>query len=87
MRWNMEYLGNVGARPAASALHFGGFMQGVELHDNVRFGISSSEAASMDPQQRLILERGYEALHSASFHRHALDGELIGVFLGVAANM
>ena len=36
----------------------------------------------MDPCQRLLLERGYEALHDAAWDRGALRGSLTGVFLG-----
>ena len=36
----------------------------------------------MDPCQRLVLERGYEALHDAALYRAALGGSLTGVFLG-----
>ena len=38
-------------------------MRGAELADNAAFGIAPAEAAAMDPCQRLLLERGYEALH------------------------
>ena len=38
----------------------------------------------MDPAQRLLLERGYEALHSSKNDRAALEGSVTGVFLGMS---
>ena len=49
---------------------------------NGRFGVAPAEAASMDPQHRLLRERGYEALHDAALRRMALMGSSTGVFLG-----
>ena len=62
----------------------GGFVSGAELADTAAFAISPAEAAAMDPCQRLLLERGYGALHDAALDRAALGGSLTGVFLGFA---
>ena len=43
---------------------FGSFMQDVELFDSTCFGLSASEASTMDPQQRCLLQCTAEALHS-----------------------
>eukprot|EP00966_Prymnesium_polylepis_P047843 1108000-Prymnesium_polylepis.1 len=61
---------------------FTGFMKGAQLVDNAAFAVSASEAAAMDPCQRLLLEHGYQALHDALFDRTTLNGSLTGVFLG-----
>eukprot|EP00966_Prymnesium_polylepis_P064004 1484353-Prymnesium_polylepis.1 len=42
---------------------------GVERFGASFFGISRAEADMMDPQQRLVLELGYQALHGASQRR------------------
>ena len=68
----------------AQAQRYGGFLSGADRFDNVVFNISSAEAATMDPQQRLMLEHGYQALHAASIDRNALLGSVTGVFVGVA---
>ncbi|CAN0380853.1 unnamed protein product, partial [Discosporangium mesarthrocarpum] len=46
------------------------------------FKISPAEARAMDPQQRIMLEVGYEALHRAGFTRTSLEGSPTGVFVG-----
>ena len=53
------------SEPIASRVRHAGFVQGAEFADNAIFAVSPAEAAAMDPCQRLILERGYEALHDA----------------------
>ena len=35
---------------------------------------------------RLLLERGYESLHSARLDRGSLSGSLTGVFVGIAGS-
>ena len=66
-------------------IRHGGFMVGAHLVDNAAFAVSPSEAAAMDPCQRLLLEHGYAALHGAEVGRAALSGSLTGIFLGFAA--
>jgi candicidin polyketide synthase FscE len=48
------------------------------------FGISDAEAAALDPQQRLALEVGWEAVEDAGLLPERLVGARAGVFLGVA---
>lgn len=62
------------------------FLRHAELFDNVFFGVSPAEAGIMDPQQRLVLEHGYAALHGAGLRRPDLAGTLTGVFLGMWAS-
>jgi len=63
---------------------FLGSVQGAQLIDNAVFAVSPSEAAAMDPCQRLLLEHGYRALHEGSADRSTLSGSLTGFFLGFA---
>ena len=39
----------------------------------------------MDPQQRLVLEQGYQALHAAGLPKPSLLGSATGVYVGVWA--
>jgi hypothetical protein len=61
-------------KPIASRVRHTGFVRGAELADNAAFAISPTEAAAMDPCQRLVLEFGYAALHGATLRRAALGG-------------
>lgn len=62
------------------------FIDGVDLFDNRFFGISSNEAAAIDPQQRHSLEVAYAACHAAGRSRKQLMKTSTGVFVGQCAN-
>ena len=63
-----------------------GFLERVECFDNFSFGVSPTETKAMDPCQRMLLERGYSALHSACLQRQSLLGSLTGVLIGFASH-
>jgi acyl transferase domain-containing protein/acyl carrier protein len=63
-----------------------GAICGVELFDAAFFGYSPREAQWLDPQLRLLLECGREALESAGYVPET-DGGRIGVFVGAASNL
>ncbi|WP_408891269.1 type I polyketide synthase [Myxococcus faecalis] len=67
---------------------WGGFLKGVRLDElDARFyGIAPREAASMDPQQRLMLEVTWEALANAGQVQERIANSLTGVFVGVMLN-
>ncbi|WP_435857407.1 beta-ketoacyl synthase N-terminal-like domain-containing protein, partial [Streptomyces longwoodensis] len=67
---------------------YGAFLdqEQIEGFDAAFFGISPREAALMDPQQRLALELGWEALEDAGLPPARLAGQRSGVFVGVIAD-
>ncbi|MEV4504717.1 SDR family NAD(P)-dependent oxidoreductase [Streptomyces klenkii] len=62
----------------------GGFLPDIAGFDAGYFGIAPVEAASMDPQQRLVLELAVEALDDAGIAAESLAGSSTSVFIGVS---
>ncbi len=62
----------------------GAFLAQADQFDPQFFEISSREAVNLDPQQRLFLEVGWEALENAGQSPKGLVGNATGVFVGIA---
>ena len=60
----------------------GAFIENIDKFDHTFFKISPREAASMDPQQRHLLEVTYEAFEGAGIDPWGLQGDC-GVFVGI----
>ena len=58
-----------------------GILPDLEMFDADFFGISPREATNMDPQQRLVLEVGWEALEQAGLPPDRLAGTRTGVYV------
>lgn len=54
----------------------------IDYFDNAYFGIHRQQSFFMDPMQRLILERTFEALIDAGVNPNDIKGRRIGVYMG-----
>nr|AOO87096.1 polyketide synthase [Alternaria alternantherae] len=65
---------------------FGNFIDGADEFDFAFFRSNAKEAASMDPQQRILLELTFQALDSAGYlRRHVREnGDRVGCFIGAS---
>jgi hypothetical protein len=80
-RWDVEG-GEATAR-------FGSYLEQVALADMAAFGLSSSEALLMDPQQRMLLEVNWEALlvgGAAGQLPPPAERSRMGVAVGISSN-
>jgi acyl transferase domain-containing protein/NADPH:quinone reductase-like Zn-dependent oxidoreductase/NAD(P)-dependent dehydrogenase (short-subunit alcohol dehydrogenase family) len=69
------------AAPGKTQTRHGSFLDRVDLFDADYFGIVAREAEEMDPQQRLALEVGIEAIDDAGIPHTALRGSRTAVFM------
>lgn len=74
-------------RSTEQSIFFGNFLDDVASFDHRFFQKSPREAASMDPQQRLMLEVAYHTLASSGFFTHQQqENSDIGCFVGLAGS-
>jgi acyl transferase domain-containing protein len=82
-RWDLDcYATDDADEPGKIRMRRGGFVSGLDLFDPGFFGISPREATRMDPQQRWLLEKTYEAFDDAGVRLEDLRGSNTGVYIG-----
>lgn len=86
-RWNIDdYYDSDPNAPGKMYVRKSGFIDNVDKFEPQFFGISPREVASMDPQQRILLEVTWEALEHAGILPASLAGSQTGVFVGMSTN-
>jgi acyl transferase domain-containing protein/NADP-dependent 3-hydroxy acid dehydrogenase YdfG/acyl carrier protein len=83
-RWNSDrFFHPDHTKPGKMYVRKGGFLrERVDHFDPRFFGIAPREAEHMDPQQRVLLEVGWEALEDAGLPAKSLAGSNTGVYIG-----
>ncbi|GJM16961.1 MAG: hypothetical protein DHS20C13_22880 [Thermodesulfobacteriota bacterium] len=66
--------------------NLGGFLSDISMFDANYFKVPEEEAATIDPQQRIMLELSEELFKAAGYNRDYLDGRDVGIFLGAKEN-
>ena len=85
-RWDRDYYYSQNPdEPGKAIAQSGGFVPHLYDFDAAFFRIAPREAIALDPQQRLALELGWEALEQAGIAADNLIGESVGVFLGISS--
>jgi acyl transferase domain-containing protein/acyl carrier protein len=85
-RWDVDRYYAPGRQPGKMYTRRGGFVPGLDRFDARFFGISGTEATSMDPQQRILLEVCWASLEDAGIAPDSLAGTRTGVFVGITSD-
>ncbi|MEA5529504.1 type I polyketide synthase [Dolichospermum sp. UHCC 0684] len=83
-RWDIaNYYDNNPDIPGKMYTNRGGYLNAIAQFDPEFFGIAPREAISLDPQQRILLEVGWEALEHGGQAPEKLMSSQTGVFIGL----
>ncbi|MCR8978422.1 SDR family NAD(P)-dependent oxidoreductase [Brevibacillus laterosporus] len=83
-RWDWrEFWGDPRNEENKTDSKWGGFIDDVDAFDPSFFGISATEAETMDPQQRIMLELSWSCMEDAGICPSKVSGRKVGVYIGV----
>ncbi|WP_310739043.1 SDR family NAD(P)-dependent oxidoreductase [Streptomyces murinus] len=86
-RWTADaFYDRDAGRPGHMRTRTGGYLDDVSSFDAHFFGITPTEAARIDPQQRLFLETTWEALQDAGIPPEHIAGQKVAVYAGVSGH-
>ncbi|MCB9765398.1 MAG: SDR family NAD(P)-dependent oxidoreductase [Alphaproteobacteria bacterium] len=85
-RWDNDALLGPPRTPGRTCSPAGGFIEGIEDLDADFFGLTGRAADRLDPQQRLALELGWEALEHAGLDPSRLRDAPVGVTVGASGS-
>ena len=73
------------SRPVSGKLYVsnGSYLENIDRFDHQFFGISATEAKSMDPQQRMLLQGVFEAVEDAGMTLDEIQQCTTGVYVGI----
>lgn len=82
--WNWrDYFSEKRGEKGKTYSKWGGFIHDADKFDPLFFGISNLEAEMLDPQERIFLETVYHTLENAGYTKQSLEGQNVGVYVGV----
>lgn len=81
-RWDWKLHYSETPAQGKSLTRWGALIDDVDCFDADFFRIAPEEAASIDPQLRLLMEESYRAIEDAGIDMRALAGSRTGVFVG-----
>ncbi|MFT4924855.1 MAG: acyl transferase domain-containing protein, partial [Phenylobacterium sp.] len=83
-RW--QWPNEIDVTTAHKGIEQGAFFDSVKYFDAEFFRISTPEAQSMDPQQRILMELAWHTLENAGQKAQTLAGSATGVFIGASGS-
>lgn len=81
-RWSWEDHYDAVPSPGKTLSKWGALLEDVDCFDADFFHISPEDAATMDPQLRLLIEETYHGIEDAGINIATLKGSRTGVFIG-----
>lgn len=72
--------------PGLGYAHWGGFIEDIDSFDHNFFSLTNSEAAALDPQQRLMLEVAQHTFEHAGYSQVSAQRRSTGIFIGARMN-